>query len=106
MTMLRTIGRLSAAVLLLCLASVLVAGPSSEVDEQLLAKGRVFPNIGPGLRAIRHGADGKYYVLASPTVGVAVFDSTGKPLAVIGAPTANKGGQAAIGFGEDCDVDR
>jgi len=110
MTMLRTIGRLSAAVLLLCLASVLLAGPSSEVDEQLLAKGRVFPNIGPGLRAIRHGADGKYYVLASPTVGVAVFDSTGKPLAVIGAPTpepvANKAGQAAIGFGEDCDVDR
>ena len=108
--MLRTIGRLSAAVLLLCLASVLLAGPFSEVDEQLLAKGRVFPNIGPGLRAIRHGADGKYYVLASPTVGVAVFDSTGKPLAVIGAPTpepvANKARQPAIGFGEDCDVDR
>src|SRR6516165_11419677 len=108
MTMLRTIGRLSAAVLLLCLASVLLAGPSSEVDEQLLAKGRVFPNIGPGLRAIRHGPDGKYYLLASPAVGVAVFDSSGRQLRVIDAPpvepAANKAGQPAMGFGEDCDV--
>jgi hypothetical protein len=109
MTMLRTIGRLSAAVLLLCLASVLVAGPFSEIDDQLLAKGRVFSNIGPGLRTVRRGADGKYYVLTSPAVGVAVFDSAGKPLAVIGArpaeAVANKSGQPAIGFGEDCDVD-
>src|SRR6516164_6795007 len=107
MTMLRTIGGVSAAVLSLCLVSV--AGSSSEVDEQLLAKRRVFPNIGPGLRAIRHGADGKYYVLASPSVGVAVFDSAGKQLALIGAPArepvANKAGQPAIAFGEDCDVD-
>jgi len=109
MTMLRTIGRFFAAILLLCLTALLVAGPSSEVDEQLLAKGRVFPNIGPGLRTIRRGADGKYYVLASPTVGVVVFDSTGKQLAVIGAPppepVASKAGQPASGFGEDCDVD-
>ena len=108
MTMLRTTGKLSAA-LLLCLAAILLAGARSEVDEQLLAKGRVFPNIGPGLRAIRHGRDGKYYLLASPAVGVAVFDSSGKQLSVIDAPpgeaAADKTGQPAIGFGEDCDVD-
>jgi hypothetical protein len=108
MTMLRTTGKLSAA-LFLCLAATVLPGPRSEVDEQLLAKGRVFPNIGPGLRAIRHGSNGKYYLLASPTVGVAVFDSSGKPLAVIAAPPAepapNKAGQPAMGFGEDCDVD-
>jgi len=101
--------RFSAAVVLLCLAGPLVAGSPSEVDEQLLAKSRVFQNIGPGLRAVRHGADGKYYVLASPTVGVAVYDSTGKQLTVIGAPppepAANKAGQLTTGFGEDCDVD-
>jgi len=108
MTMLRTTGKLSAA-LFLCLGAILLAGPRSEVDEQLLAKGRVFPNIGPGLRAIRHGPDGKYYLLASPAVGVAVFDSSGKQLAVIDAPpvepAATKAGQPAMGFGEDCDVD-
>ena len=108
MTMLRTTGKLSAA-LFLCLAAILLAGARSEVDEQLLAKGRVFPNIGPGLRAIRHGPDGKYYLLASPAVGVAVFDSSGKQLSVIdappGEPAADKTGQPAMGFGEDCDVD-
>ena len=108
MTMLRTTGKLSAA-LFLCLGAILLAGPRSEVDEQLLAKGRVFPNIGPGLRAIRHGPDGKYYLLASPAVGVAVFDSSGRQLRVIDAPpvepAANKAGQPAMGFGEDCDVD-
>ena len=108
MTMLRTTGKLS-AVLFLCLGAILLAGPRSEVDEQLLAKGRVFPNIGPGLRAIRHGPDGKYYLLASPAVGVVVFDSSGKQLAVIDAPpvepAANKAGQLAMGYGEDCDVD-
>jgi len=106
--MLPVMSRFSAAVVLLCLAAFLVAGSRSEVDEQLLAKGRVFANIGPGLRAVRHGADGKYYVLASPAVGVAVFDSTGKQLSVIGAPAepaASKAGQPASGFGEDCDVD-
>jgi len=108
MTMLRTTGKLS-AVLFLCLGAILLAGPRSEVDEQLLAKGRVFPNIGPGLRAIRHGPDGKYYLLASPAVGVAVFDSSGKQLRVIDAPpvkpATSKVGQPAMGFGEDCDVD-
>jgi hypothetical protein len=108
MTMLRTTGKLSAA-LFLCLGAILWAGPRSEVDEQLLAKSRVFPNIGPGLRAIRHGPDGKYYLLASPAVGVAVFDSSGRQLRVIDAPpvepAANKAGQPAMGFGEDCDVD-
>jgi hypothetical protein len=108
MTMLRTTGKLS-AVLFLCLAAILLAGARSEVDEQLLAKGRVFPNIGPGLRAIRHGPNGKYYILASPAVGVAVFDSSGKQLEVIDAPprepAADKTGQPAMGFGEDCDVD-
>ena len=108
MTMLPTTGKLSAA-LFLCLGAILLADPRSEVDEQLLAKGRVFPNIGPGLRAIRHGPDGKYYLLASPAVGVAVFDSSGKQLRVIDAPpvkpATSKVGQPAMGFGEDCDVD-
>jgi hypothetical protein len=74
-----------------------------------MARRRVFPSIGPGLRALHHGADGKYYVLASPSVGIVVFDSQGKQLQVIGAPppapVANKAGRAAIAFGEDCDVD-
>ena len=96
------------ATVLLCLSGVLWAG-ASEVDEQLMAKRRVFPGIGAGLRAVRHAANGNYYVLASPTVGVAIFDAQMKRIRVFGAPEevppGEKPPRALIGFGEDCDVD-
>ena len=91
----------------LCLACILGAG-ASEVDDQLTARKRVFKPIGPGLRAVKRGQDGKYYVLASPSVGVVVFDDKEKQLTVIGAPATagtDKTGGAGIAFGEDCDVD-
>src|SRR5208282_3682119 len=73
------------------------------------ANKRLFKDVGPGLRSLRRGADGKYYILATPSVGLAVFDADGKQLSVIGAsppePVANKAGRSAIAFGEDCDVD-
>jgi DNA-binding beta-propeller fold protein YncE len=95
-----------AAVLLLGIA---ILSATAEVDDQLMAKGRVFASVGPGLRALRHGADGKYYLLASPNVGIAVFDSFGKQLKVIAAApsgeTAGKPGASPISFGEDLDID-
>lgn len=82
---------------------------SPEIDDDLMASRRLFGDIGPGLRALRHAANGNYYVLASPSVGVAIFDAKGHPLSVIGtppqAPVANKAGRSPIAFGEDCDVD-
>lgn len=98
-------------VVLLCLfATVRVASAQDQVvDEQLSASRRVFKSIGPGLRSLRRGPDGKYYLLASPSVGLVVFDTKGQQLSVIGAPPAapvtNKAGRSAIAFGEDCDVD-
>src|SRR5271169_6889925 len=82
---------------------------ASEIDDDLMASRRVFPSIGPGLRAVRRAANGNYYVLASPSVGVAIFDPKGKQLSVIGAPPehpiADKTGRSPVAFGEDCDVD-
>jgi hypothetical protein len=82
---------------------------ASEVDDDLTATKRLFPGIGPGLRAVRRAENGNYYVLASPSVGVAIFDPAGKQLSVIGAPppapVTDKAGRSAIAFGEDCDVD-
>lgn len=100
-------GKFAVCVAGLCLASVL-GGVASQVDDQLTARRRVFKPIGPGLRAVKRGQEGKYYVLASPGVGVAIFDDKEKQLAVIGAPSAagtDKAGRASIAFGEDCDVD-
>ncbi len=103
----RNTGKFAACVAGLCLAGVLGAF-ASQVDDQLTARRRVFKPIGPGLRAVKRGQDGKYYVLASPSVGVAVFDEKEKQLTVIGVPAAavnDKAGPAGIAFGEDCDVD-
>jgi hypothetical protein len=79
------------------------------VEADLSAKQRLVPSVGPGLRAVRQGADGRIYVLASPSPGLVVFDKGGKQVLSIneaapatGAATAK---QALIGFGEDCDVD-
>jgi hypothetical protein len=81
----------------------------TEVDDQLSASHRLFKSMGPGLRALRRGADGKYYLLASPGAGLVVFDAQGRQLSVIGAPSGepadNKTGRSPISLGEDCDLD-
>jgi hypothetical protein len=104
----KIIGILAIAGAFLSVAGALWAG-ASEVDDDLLASRRVFPNIGPGLRALRRDANGNYYVLASPSVGLAIFDAKGKSISVIGAPppppVTDKAGRSAIAFGQDCDVD-
>jgi hypothetical protein len=102
-------GKFLAAAAATCVLALALASVGSEVDDQLMARRRAFPSIGPGLRALRHGHDGKYYLLASPNVGIAVFDSQEKQLTVIGAPSASpsndKAAHPPIAFGEDCDVD-
>lgn len=94
-------------VALVCILGVFWA-QASEIDDDLMASRRVFPSIGPGLRALRHGANGNYYLLGPPAIGVVIFDANGKRVSAIAAapeaPTADKSG-AAIVFGEDCDVD-
>jgi hypothetical protein len=107
----RTWVRLFNLVLILCLLAIphTACAQDQEVDEQLFAGRRLFKTVGPGLRSLRRGPDGKYYLLASSSVGLVVFDSKGQQLSVIGAaprePVANKAGRSAIAFGEDCDVD-
>ncbi len=104
----KTIGGLALLALGVPIACALWAR-TPEIDDDLFAARRVFPSIGPGLRAVRLAPNGNYYVLASPSVGVAIFDPNGKQLSVIGAPppapVTNKAGRAAIAFGEDCDID-
>jgi hypothetical protein len=80
---------------------------AEEVD--LSAKQRILPTVGPGLRTVRQGADGRLYVLASPSPGLVVVDTKGKQLLSIDEmPTAADStatSHSLITFGEDCDVD-
>jgi hypothetical protein len=89
---------------------VLLALPAlAQTEGELTAKARLFPGVGPGLRAIKRGGNGRLYILASPAPGVLVYDQGGKVLLQIGtAPGANSATQvrpANLIFGEDCDVD-
>ena len=98
-----------AAVAISCFCSVLWGG-AAEIDDQLMASRRVFPTIGPGLRALRLGSDGKFYALTSPGTSVAIFDAKGAALAKVPDYAQNAGPTSpelrAIEFGEDMDVAR
>jgi hypothetical protein len=89
----------------LCLLTGAGACAFAQTEAELTAKRRLLSSIGPGLRAVRRDADGRTYVLASPSPGLVVFDVQGKQVLAIGAdPAAGKAPRAAITFGEDCDV--
>jgi hypothetical protein len=84
--------------------------PQLDIESQDLTAGRrVFNDVGPGLRAMREGSDGRLYLLVSPQPGVLIYEANFKPVMQIGAAlsasTNVKARPAAIVFGEDCDVD-
>jgi hypothetical protein len=90
--------------LVVCVSAVGSAQDAGDGD--LTAKTRLLPGIGPGLRAVRRGADGRVYVLASPAPGLVVFDGKGQQVFTVAAsPVVEKGARPTIVFGEDFDVD-
>ena len=96
---------------LLCLIAPAAATALAQDYEYapLTATKRLFPGIGPGLRAVRRLANGNYCVLAAPAPGLTLFDRQGKSLLQIGPPPAAqspaKPAPNAIVYGEDADVD-
>jgi hypothetical protein len=93
----------------LCLLASFAGVASAQVDDQLTAKRRLFPSLGPGLHAVKRGPGDTYYVLSAPEPAVLVFDAQGKQLKKIPDYGANTGPAAkelhAIQYGEDMDVD-
>jgi hypothetical protein len=91
--------------LLACAAGGAAAQDEGELD--LTARQRVFPGVGPGLRTVKRGMDGRLYILASPSPGLLVFDAQGKQVLSInevGVASSGIGqGHPLITFGEDCD---
>lgn len=95
----------------LCLLACLAGCAFGQDEGDLMAEKRLLPGVGPGLRAVRRGPDGNYYVLSAPGSSVSVFDATGKLVKRIPAYDEGKGrspqspGLATITFGEDLDLD-
>jgi hypothetical protein len=93
----------------MCLLACLGGSVLAQEEGELTAKRRIFPGIGPGLRTVKRGGDGRLYILASPSPGLEVFDAAGKQVLSISELTQSasgpKGDRALIIFGEDCDAD-
>jgi predicted DNA-binding WGR domain protein len=92
----------------LCLLACLAGSLPAQDEVDLTARQRIFPGVGPGLRAVKQGMDGRIYVLASPSPGLIVFDAQGKQVLSVGAlgtSAGAKSGRELITFGEDCDAD-
>ncbi|HEY2545713.1 MAG TPA: hypothetical protein VGI46_06580 [Candidatus Acidoferrum sp.] len=95
----------------LCLLACFAACAFPQDEGDLIAKKRLLPGVGPGLRAVKRGADGNFYVLSAPGSTATVFDAAGKLLRRVPeydeskAPAAAPAPLASIVFGEDMDVD-
>jgi DNA-binding beta-propeller fold protein YncE len=76
------------------------SGKAQQFERPIEARARVFPEVGPGVRALRRNAAGLYYILTAGTVGV--YDSKGKRVAQVPAAAAN---DSSLVFGDDLDVD-
>ena len=68
----------------------------------IAASGRLFPELGPGLRALKRDSIGQYYILAASSSTVSVYGVDGKRIGEI--PAANSQ-IVKIVFAEDIDVD-
>jgi len=93
----------------MCLLACAAGSAAAQDEGDLMARQRVFPGVGPGLRSIKRGADGRLYLLASPSPGLLVFNRQGQQVLAVselpGADPSAKTGRALITFGEDCDGD-
>jgi hypothetical protein len=95
----------------LCLLGGFAGCAFGQDEGELIARKRLLAGVGPGLRALKLGADGNYYVLTAPGSSASVFDASGKLLKRIPAYEESRGPSlqspqlAGITFGEDLDVD-
>ena len=77
-----------------------------QFETDLMAKRRVFSAAGSGLREIRRGPNGNYYILSAPGSAVQIYDPAGKPVGQI--PSVDAAAKKGVGllFGESFDLDR
>jgi hypothetical protein len=84
------------------LLPLLGAAQNQGVVPEIVASARLFPEIGPGVRALKDDSNGRYYILAAPATAISVYGPDAKRVGQI--PVANSPG-AKIVFAEDVDVD-
>src|SRR5487761_87343 len=96
----------AAAAIAVCAALFLPARSSRAQDNnmeiELTARARPFPDVGPGIKAVKRDAADRYYFLSTTDHAVRVYSADNTYLGQI--PT-HATGAAAIVYGQDMDVD-
>lgn len=91
----------------LVLAAFVVVDPGillaqEQIENEITATARLFPDIGAGIRAIKRDAHGRYYFLSTVDHSVRVYTADNT---FVGQIPRSDSGPAAITYGYDMDVD-
>lgn len=82
--------------------SSLARNQVKDLERQIFARARMFPEIGPGVSELKRDASGRYYVLAGAANAIFVYSADGKRAGQI--PAAGQP-DARIVFAQDFDLD-
>jgi hypothetical protein len=76
-----------------------------QYESDLMARRRVYRDVGAGFREIHRGPNGNYYVLTAPAPAVLIYDPSGKIIGQVPSQSGAAAKGAAIVYGESFDVD-
>src|SRR5579859_3238882 len=76
-----------------------------QYENDLVAKRRLYHDVGAGFREIRRGPNGNYYVLTAPAPAVQIYDPSGKRIGQVPSQSGAAAKGAALVYGESFDVD-
>src|ERR1700689_2994295 len=76
-----------------------------QYESDLMAKRRVYRDVGAGFREIHRGPNGNYYVLTAPAPAILIYDPSGKQIGQVPSPSSTAAKNAAVLYGESFDVD-
>ena len=97
-----SISRLLISLALCALAAGALPAQVPQTELSLNAKRRLFPSVGLGVRGIKGGPDGRYYVLTARAV--LVFDAAGSKVEEVPAPPPPGKKADVLKYGEAFDI--
>ena len=77
-----------------------------QFEHDLVAKGRLYDQVGAGFREIHRGPGGNYYILIAPSPAVQIYDPSGKRTGQVPSEAEAAAKGAALTYGQSFDVDR
>lgn len=77
-----------------------------QYENDLVAKRRLYRDVGAGFRQIHRGPNGNYYVLTAPAPAVLIYDPSRKLIGRVPSQSSAAVKDAALVYGESFDVDR